>query len=110
MNVIFVEPAFPDNQRQFARALKKVGARVIGIGERPWDWLDQELHGWLDEYEHVPSVTDERVLMDTVRKSAVAALGRSSGGDDRSAHPAGGQGARGLPHPRHFATYCLAVP
>lgn len=68
MNVIFVEPAFPDNQRQFARALKKVGARVIGIGERPWDWLDQELHGWLDEYEHVPSVTDERVLMDTVRK------------------------------------------
>ena len=68
MNVIIVEPAFPDNQRQFARALKEVGARVIGIGERPWDWLDQELHGWLDEYEHVPSVTNERVLMDTVRK------------------------------------------
>lgn len=68
MNVIFVEPAFPDNQRQFARALKKVGARVIGIGERPWHWLDQELHGWLDEYEHVSSVTDESVLMQAVRK------------------------------------------
>ncbi|MGD8976967.1 MAG: ATP-grasp domain-containing protein [Gammaproteobacteria bacterium] len=68
MNVIFIEPAFPDNQRQFARALKKVGARVIGVGERPWEWLDDELRGWLDEYEHVPSVTHEGVLMDTVRK------------------------------------------
>lgn len=68
MNVIFIEPAFPDNQRQFVRALKKVGARVIGVGERPWDWLDDELKGWLDEYEHVPSVTHEGVLMDTVRK------------------------------------------
>jgi len=68
MNVIFIEPAFPDNQRQFARALKKVGARVIGIGERPYEWFDDQLKGWLDEYEHVHSVTDKGALHDAVRR------------------------------------------
>ena len=68
MNVIFIEPAFPDNQRQFVRALKKVGARVIGVGERPHDWLDHEVKGWLDEYEQVSSVTNEKVLLEVVRR------------------------------------------
>ena len=67
MNVIFVEPAFPTNQREFPRALKKVGASVIGIGERPIDWLDGELRGWLDDYLQVPSVTDEQVLRQAVK-------------------------------------------
>jgi carbamoylphosphate synthase large subunit len=66
MNVIFVEPAFPANQREFARALKKVGAFVIGIGERPADWLDGELRGWLDEYRQIPSVTDPGLLQQAV--------------------------------------------
>ena len=35
MHVIFVEPRFPANQRQFARALHAVGAKVTGIGESP---------------------------------------------------------------------------
>ena len=35
MNVIFVEPSFPYNQREFVRALHATGATVIGIGERP---------------------------------------------------------------------------
>jgi carbamoylphosphate synthase large subunit len=67
MNVIFVEPAFPLNQREFPRALKKVGAHVIGIGERPADWLDGELRGWLDEYHQIPSVTDEDQLHQAVK-------------------------------------------
>ena len=54
MNIIFVEPAFPDNQRQFVRGLKQVGATVIGIGERPGDWLDDELKSWMDPYHQVP--------------------------------------------------------
>ena len=68
MNVIFVEPAFPDNQRQFARALSGIGARVTGIGERPFDWLDEELRGYLAGYEQVGSVTDERALCEAVRR------------------------------------------
>ena len=43
LDVIFLEPCFPANQREFVRALHAVGARVIGIGERPKDSLDPEL-------------------------------------------------------------------
>jgi len=45
VNVVFVEPAFPANQRQFVRALAEVGATVIGVGERPADALDDQLRG-----------------------------------------------------------------
>ena len=47
MNVVFVEPFFPSNQRQFARALAEAGASVIGIGEYPADALDGQLKDWL---------------------------------------------------------------
>jgi formate-dependent phosphoribosylglycinamide formyltransferase (GAR transformylase) len=67
VNVIFLEPSFPDNQKHFARALHDVGAAVIGIGERPKDWLDDDVRGWLTHYEQVPSVVDEGRLIDTVR-------------------------------------------
>ena len=69
MNVIFVEPAFPRNQRQFVRALAETGNRVIGIGERPLDWLDDELKGWLGAYEKIGSVTNEAELEAAVRRA-----------------------------------------
>jgi hypothetical protein len=68
VNVIFVEPAFPDNQRQFVRALRGIGARVTGVGERPFDWLDDETKGCLVGYEQVGSVTDEGALHAAVRR------------------------------------------
>ena len=67
MNVVFVEPSFPPTQRHFARALSDVGATVIGIGERPADWLDDEVRGWLSDYHQVGNVTDVGVLTDVVR-------------------------------------------
>jgi carbamoylphosphate synthase large subunit len=67
MNVIFVEPWFPRNQRQFARALAEAGATVIGIGEYPVDAFDDELKGWLYHYEQVPSVTDVEAMIRAVR-------------------------------------------
>src|SRR6188472_132457 len=67
MNVVFVEPAFPPTQRNFARALAETGAYVIGIGERPGDWLDDDLRGWLSEYHQVDNVTDVGHLTDFVR-------------------------------------------
>jgi len=67
MNVIFLEPAFPDNQKEFVRALKKVGASVIGVGERPRDWLPNDVRDALDEYVQVGSVTDEGTLFGAVR-------------------------------------------
>src|SRR5678816_1551161 len=68
MHVIFVEPAFPTNQRQFARALRQAGAYVSGIGERPYDALDSELKGWLNAYDQVGSVCNENEMIATVRR------------------------------------------
>ena len=67
MNVIFVEPSFPNNQRQFVRALAEVGATVIGIGETPKDHLTDDLRGYLTHYEHVGSVVDEAAMVHAVR-------------------------------------------
>ncbi|HBQ11787.1 MAG: ATP-grasp domain-containing protein [Planctomycetota bacterium] len=67
MDVILVEPCFPRNQREFARALHSVGARVIGIGERPKEALDDSLRHWLTHYEQVSNVCDEAALEKAVR-------------------------------------------
>jgi hypothetical protein len=67
MNVVFVEPFFPANQRHFARALAEVGATVIGLGESPPEALDEQLKGWLHHYERVPSVTDVVAMTQAVR-------------------------------------------
>ena len=69
MNILFIEPAFPNNQRQFVRALAAIGANVYGIGERPYDWLDDEIKGWLTSYQQIKSVTDEGALEWAVREA-----------------------------------------
>ena len=67
MNVIFVEPSFPYNQREFVRALHATGANVIGIGERPAESLGAELRGWLGDYLQVHSVVHEPSLLQAVK-------------------------------------------
>ncbi|MEM1022177.1 MAG: ATPase [Myxococcota bacterium] len=67
IDVILVEPCFPANQREFARALRSVGARVTGIGERPKESLDDGLKSWLSHYEQIGNVTDVNELQKTVR-------------------------------------------
>ncbi|NND76485.1 MAG: ATP-grasp domain-containing protein [Ilumatobacter sp.] len=67
MNVILLEPSFPDNQKQFARGLAEAGATVIGIGERPKDGLDDDVRNWLTHYEQVASVVDDESVMRAVR-------------------------------------------
>ncbi len=68
MNIVFVEPHFPRNQREFPRALAEAGANVIGIGETPLDYLDQQLKDWMVHYEQVGSVTDLQQMTDAVRR------------------------------------------
>ncbi|MCB9899367.1 MAG: ATP-grasp domain-containing protein [Planctomycetes bacterium] len=68
MHVVFVEPAFPFNQREFVRALSRAGAFVTGIGERPVEFLDDELKSWMGAYEQVPSVVNIPALDDAVRR------------------------------------------
>jgi formate-dependent phosphoribosylglycinamide formyltransferase (GAR transformylase) len=67
MNVVFVEPHFPRNQREFVRALAAAGATVIGIGEYSLDSMDEDLKRWLYHYEQVPSVTDVAAMTRAVR-------------------------------------------
>jgi formate-dependent phosphoribosylglycinamide formyltransferase (GAR transformylase) len=67
VDVVLIEPCFPANQREFARALHAVGARVTGIGERPKESLDGELRHWLTHYEQIGNVTDEGQLERAVR-------------------------------------------
>ncbi len=69
MNILFLEPAFPANQREFVRALHGIGANVYGIGERPWDWLDSGVKHWLSGYQQIQSVTDEAALEWAVREA-----------------------------------------
>jgi carbamoylphosphate synthase large subunit len=67
VDVVFLEPCFPRNQREFARALHAVGARVIGIGERPKEYLDDEMRHWLTHYEQVSNVTSVAQVEKAVR-------------------------------------------
>lgn len=62
MHVVFVEPRFPGNQKDFVRGLREAGAEVSAIGESPIEALGPELRGWLTHYEQVGSVCDETEL------------------------------------------------
>ena len=43
MNVIFVSPQFPSVYWQFCAALRRNGARALGIGDTPWEALAEEV-------------------------------------------------------------------
>jgi formate-dependent phosphoribosylglycinamide formyltransferase (GAR transformylase) len=68
MHVVFVEPAFPKNQREFLRGLLSTGARVSAISERPAEALPAELREGLFQFERVRSVVDEHAMAEAVRR------------------------------------------
>jgi carbamoylphosphate synthase large subunit len=68
MNIIFIEPSFPYNQREFVRGLHEAGAKVIGIGERPQDYLADDVRDWLSHYVQVQSVVHEPSLLRAVQQ------------------------------------------
>ncbi len=68
MHVLFVAPEFPASQRQYIRALHSIGAHVTGIGERPVQYLDNDLKRWLHSYEQIHNVCDEQAMLDLVRR------------------------------------------
>ena len=67
MHVVFIEPRFPANQRNFVRALAEVGATVTAIGEGSKESLDDELRHLLTHYEQVGSVVDEGAVLRATR-------------------------------------------
>jgi biotin carboxylase len=69
VNIVFVEPRFPDTQRRFVRALRAVGAYVMVISEYDYDHYDDELKSWIDWHYRIDSVTDEAALEWAVRQA-----------------------------------------
>ena len=56
MNFIFISPAFPTNYYNFCDRLKKNKVNVLGIGDTPYNELDQKVKDSLTEYYKVNSL------------------------------------------------------
>ena len=56
MNFIFVSPNFPHTYWQFCDRLKKNGINVLGIGDAPYDTLEEPLKAALTEYYKVDNM------------------------------------------------------
>jgi hypothetical protein len=72
MNVLMLSPGYPPEMPQFARGLRAVGARVIGVGDGPASGLPGPAREALAEYHQIRSFADE----DAVVADAVAIAGR----------------------------------
>ena len=68
MHVIFLAPHFPANQPRFVQGLKKVGARVTGIGDLPADRMPEGMRRLLDGYEFVPNLGNVEQVTEAVRR------------------------------------------
>ena len=58
MNYIFISPAYPVTCTSFCEALHELGVRVLGIGDVPFDALNDRLKNALTEYYYVQSLED----------------------------------------------------
>lgn len=78
MNYLVISPYYPQNFQQFSIQLAKQGVTVLGIGQEPYDQLDQPLKEALTEYFRV----DDLENLDEVKR-AVAFLFYKHGPIDR---------------------------
>ena len=58
MNYLYISPNFPHNGTFFCDRLHKNGVNVLGIGDTPYDGLDETLKAALTEYFYVPTLED----------------------------------------------------
>ncbi|MBQ9272905.1 MAG: carbamoylphosphate synthase large subunit [Mogibacterium sp.] len=58
MNFIFISPNFPHTYWQFCDRLKRNGVNVLGIGDAPYDGLEEPLKAALTEYYKVDNMED----------------------------------------------------
>jgi hypothetical protein len=72
VNVVMISPGYPVEMSYFTRALKAVGATVIGVGDQPTHALPPAAMEGLAHYEHV-SLADEGAVL-----SALHGLARNA--------------------------------
>ena len=58
MNFVFISPQFPHTYWQFCHRLRRSGVNVLGIGDSPYDSLEEHLKQALTEYYRVDSLED----------------------------------------------------
>ena len=58
MNFVFISPNFPRTYWQFCDCLHRNGINVLGIGDAPYDGLEEPLKAALTEYYRVDSLED----------------------------------------------------
>ena len=58
MNYIFISPAYPVTCTHFCDRLHELGVNVLGIGDVPYDTLNEQLKRSLTEYYYVSSLED----------------------------------------------------
>ena len=58
MNFVFISPQFPHTYWQFCDRLRRRGVNVLGLGDAPFDELDNRLKDVLTEYYRVDSLED----------------------------------------------------
>ena len=58
MNFVFISPHFPHTYWQFCDRLHRNGINVLGIGDAPYDGLEEPLKAALTEYYRVDSLED----------------------------------------------------
>ena len=58
MNYIFISPAYPVTCTYFCDRLHELGVNVLGIGDVPYDTLNEQLKRSLTEYYYVSSLED----------------------------------------------------
>lgn len=67
VNFIFISPNFPHTYWQFCDRLRKNGVNVFGIGDAPYDILEESLKNSLIEYYKVPSLENYQDVYDAVK-------------------------------------------
>ena len=65
MNFIFISPQFPKTYWNFCDRLKNKGVCVLGIGDTPYDELDDHVKNSLQEYYRVDNMEnyEEQILI-----------------------------------------------
>lgn len=58
MNFVFISPHFPSTYWLFANRLKRNGVNVLGIGDCPYDGLEDNVRDSLTEYYYVQDMKD----------------------------------------------------
>ena len=66
MNFVFISPNFPKIYSHFVKSLSERGATVLGIGDEPYEQLNQELKDHLTEYCCVTDLSNLRWMKNTI--------------------------------------------